>query len=38
MVGYNWLVHNMRVLSVEMDNFAQELASKIETDFIPEDD
>lgn len=38
MFGYNWLVHNMRVLSVEMDNFAQELASKIETDFIPEDD
>ena len=23
MFGYNWLVHNLRVLSVELDNFAQ---------------
>ncbi len=36
MFGYNWLVHNIRVLSVEMDNFAQELASKVETEFVPE--
>jgi len=36
MFGYNWLVHNIRVLSVEMDNFAQELASKVETEFIPD--
>ncbi|MDA7618592.1 MAG: MotA/TolQ/ExbB proton channel family protein [Verrucomicrobiota bacterium] len=37
MFGYNWLVHNIRVLSVEMDNFAQELASKVETDFVPDE-
>lgn len=37
MFGYNWLVHNIRVLSVEMDNFAQELASKMETEFIPDE-
>jgi len=37
MFGYNWLVHNIRVLSVEMDNFAQELASKVETEFIPDE-
>ena len=24
MFGYNWLVHNLRVLTVEMDNFAQQ--------------
>src|SRR5205085_2037910 len=28
MFGYNWLVHNLRVLTVELDNFAQELVSK----------
>src|SRR6185503_9544854 len=32
MFGYNWLVHNLRVLTVELDNFAQELVSKIETE------
>ena len=37
MFGYNWLVHNIRVLSVEMDNFAQELASKMETEYIPDE-
>src|SRR5437762_14274261 len=31
MFGYNWLVHNLRVLTVELDNFAQELVSKMET-------
>ena len=25
MFGYNWLVHNLRVLTVELDNFAQEI-------------
>ena len=29
MFGYNWLVHNLRVATVEMDNFAQELSSKL---------
>ena len=34
MFGYNWLVHNLRVLTVELDNFAQELVSKIETEYL----
>ncbi|MDI9401167.1 MAG: MotA/TolQ/ExbB proton channel family protein [Limisphaerales bacterium] len=33
MFSYNWLVHNLRVFTVEMDNFAQDLISKIETEF-----
>jgi biopolymer transport protein TolQ len=36
MFGYNWLVHNLRVLTVELDNFAQELVSKIETEYLEE--
>lgn len=38
MFGYNWLVHNLRVLTVELDNFAQELASKMETEFLKDDE
>lgn len=38
MFGYNWLVHNLRVLTVELDNFAQELVSKMETEYLREDD
>jgi biopolymer transport protein ExbB/TolQ len=34
MFGYNWLVHNLRVLTVELDNFAQELTSKMETEYL----
>jgi len=34
MFGYNWLVHNLRVRSVELDNFAQELVSKMETEYL----
>lgn len=34
MFGYNWLVHNLRVQTVELDNFAQELASKLEVEFL----
>lgn len=34
MFGYNWLVHNLRVLTVELDNFAQDLASKMETEYL----
>ena len=34
MFGYNWLVHHLRVLTVELDNFAQELASKMEIEFL----
>jgi biopolymer transport protein ExbB/TolQ len=38
MFGYNWLVHNLRVLTVELDNFAQELVSKMETEYLEEKD
>ena len=34
MFGYNWLVHNLRVLTVELDNYAQELVSRIETEYL----
>jgi biopolymer transport protein TolQ len=37
MFGYNWLVHTLRVLTVELDNFAQELASRMETEFLRDD-
>lgn len=38
MFGYNWLVHNLRVMTVELDNFAQELVSKMETEYLKDDD
>ena len=38
MFGYNWLVHNLRVQTVELDNFAQELVSKMETEYLAEDE
>lgn len=38
MFGYNWLVHNLRVHTVELDNFAQELVSKMETEYLQEED
>ncbi len=38
MFGYNWLVHNLRVLTVELDNFAQELVSNMETEYLKEED
>src|SRR6266568_6589774 len=38
MFGYNWLVHNLRVQTVELDNFAQELVSHMETEYFAEDD
>jgi biopolymer transport protein TolQ len=34
MFGYNWLVHNLRVLTVDLDNFAQDLVSKMETEYL----
>jgi biopolymer transport protein TolQ len=37
MFGYNWLVHNLRVLTVQLDNFAQELVSKMETEYLQDD-
>jgi biopolymer transport protein TolQ len=36
MFGYNWLVHNLRALTVELDNFAQEMVSKMETEYLEE--
>jgi biopolymer transport protein TolQ len=38
MFGYNWLVHHLRVFTVELDNFAQELASKMETEYLQDDE
>jgi biopolymer transport protein TolQ len=38
MFGYNWLVHNLRAFTVELDNFAQEFVSKMETEFLAEED
>ena len=37
MFGYNWLVHTLRTLTVALDNFAQELVSKMETEFLEEE-
>lgn len=37
MFGYNWLVHNLRVQTVELDNFAQDLVSKMETEYLEEE-
>jgi biopolymer transport protein TolQ len=37
MFAYNWLVHTLRVLTVELDNFAQELVSKMETEYLEEE-
>jgi biopolymer transport protein TolQ len=37
MFAYNWLVHNLRVFTVQLDNFAQELVSKMETEYLEED-
>lgn len=37
MFGYNWLVHNLRVLTVELDNFAQSLMSKLETEYLKDE-
>lgn len=38
MFGYNYLVHNLRVLTVELDNFAQELVSKLETEYLKDEE
>jgi len=37
MFGYNWLVHNLRVFTVNLDNFAQELVSRMETEFLSDE-
>jgi biopolymer transport protein TolQ len=38
MFGYNWLVHNLRVATVELDNFAQQLVSQMETEYLLDED
>lgn len=38
MFGYNWLVHTLRVLTVELDNFAQELVSRAEIEHLIDDE
>ena len=37
MFGYNWLVHNFRVFTVGLDNFAQELVSKMEAEYLEDE-
>jgi biopolymer transport protein ExbB/TolQ len=37
MFAYNWLVHTLRVRTVELDNFAQGLVSKMETEYVKEE-
>ncbi len=36
MFGYNWLVHQLRVQNVGLDNFAQELVARIESEHLEE--
>jgi biopolymer transport protein ExbB/TolQ len=36
MFGYNWLVHTIRAMTVDMDNFASELAGALEREFVRE--
>jgi biopolymer transport protein ExbB/TolQ len=38
MFGYNYLVHSLRVLTVELDNFAQELTSRMEIEYLQENE
>ena len=37
MFGYNWLVHTLRTLTVELDNFAQSLVSRMETEYLKDE-
>ena len=36
MFGYNWLVHTIRAMTVDMDNFASELSGALEREFVRE--
>lgn len=38
MCFYNMLVHRLRILTVKLDNFAQELLSRMETEFVDDDE
>ena len=37
MFAYNWLVHTLRVQTVALDNFAQDLVSKMETEYLKDE-
>jgi biopolymer transport protein ExbB/TolQ len=37
MIAYNWLVHTLRVQTVELDNFAQDLVSRMESEYLKEE-
>jgi biopolymer transport protein TolQ len=37
MFAYNYLVHTLRVATVELDNFAQDLVSKMETEYLKDE-
>ncbi|HEY3862395.1 MAG TPA: MotA/TolQ/ExbB proton channel family protein [Verrucomicrobiae bacterium] len=37
MVAYNYLVHTLRVRTVELDNFAQDLVSRMETEYLKDE-
>jgi biopolymer transport protein ExbB/TolQ len=37
MFAYNYLVHTLRVRTVELDNFAQDLVSKMETEYLKDE-
>jgi len=37
MFGYNYLVHSLRAFTVGLDNFAQELVSRMETEFLADE-
>jgi biopolymer transport protein TolQ len=37
MFGYNYLVHSLRAFTVGLDNFAQELVSKMEMEFLADE-
>ncbi|HEY1787524.1 MAG TPA: MotA/TolQ/ExbB proton channel family protein [Verrucomicrobiae bacterium] len=38
MFGYNWLVHNLRTFTVGLDNFAQDLVSRMETEYLVDEE
>src|SRR5260221_14168333 len=38
MFGYNWLVHTLRVSTVQLDNFAQNFMSKVETEYLKDEE
>ncbi len=37
MFGYNWLIHHLRIETVGLDNFAQELVSRMETEYLKDE-